>query len=109
MAPDTLYAAIKAAPADCSTFTDATQKQVCQLTKAHLGIAQATGDEPRRRRAVVELLDAVDRRHAQRDLADRSTAADADRADGPRRRKQANAGLQGKANIYVGSTSCRTT
>jgi hypothetical protein len=44
--PDTLYDAIKAAPSDCSTFTDATQNAVCRLTKAHLGIAQATGTSP---------------------------------------------------------------
>ncbi len=46
MTPDTFYSDIKAAPADCSTFTNATQKAVCQLTKAHLGIAQATGTNP---------------------------------------------------------------
>ena len=43
--PTTFYAAIKAAPADCSTFTG-TQKLVCQLTKAHLGIAAAIGATP---------------------------------------------------------------
>jgi hypothetical protein len=41
MGADTLYASFKSAPADCSTITDATLKQLCQLTKAHLGIAQA--------------------------------------------------------------------
>ena len=39
--PDTFYAAIKAAPADCSSFTSTAQKQVCQITKANLNVAAA--------------------------------------------------------------------
>ena len=31
-APDALYSNIKSAPANCSTITDATQRQVCLLT-----------------------------------------------------------------------------
>ena len=41
MGASTLYDSFKSAPADCSTITDATLRQLCQLTKAHLGIAQA--------------------------------------------------------------------
>ncbi|HEX5638189.1 MAG TPA: hypothetical protein VFX81_00170 [Burkholderiaceae bacterium] len=39
--PDALYAAIKSAPADCSSFTDATQKKVCLITRTNLGVAAA--------------------------------------------------------------------
>ena len=38
---DTLYSSIKSAPADCSTFTDASQKKACLITKANLGVAAA--------------------------------------------------------------------
>ena len=104
MAPDTLYAAIKSAPADCSTFTDATQKQALP---AHQGAprhrAGRTGTSPARRDPVLELLDAVDRRHAERHRADRDAAADADRADRPDD-QAGERGAAGKANIYVGST-----
>ena len=41
--PDDFYAAIKAAPADCSNFTNATQNGICRLTKAHLSVAAAIG------------------------------------------------------------------
>ena len=42
-----LYAAIKTAPADCSTFTDATQKRVCSASPSwQLTIAQAVGLNP---------------------------------------------------------------
>ena len=44
--PDDFYAAIQAAPADCSTFTDPTQKAVCQLTKAHLSVAAGHRHRP---------------------------------------------------------------
>lgn len=44
--PDDLYAAIKSAPADCSSFTDATQNGICRLVKGQLAIAQATGLNP---------------------------------------------------------------
>jgi hypothetical protein len=41
--PDDFYAAIKSAPADCSSFTDPTQNGVCRLTKGQLAIAAAVG------------------------------------------------------------------
>jgi hypothetical protein len=44
-AADQTYQSFKDAPADCSTFTSVTQ-QLCQLTKAQLGIAQAVGLDP---------------------------------------------------------------
>lgn len=44
--PDTLYASVKP-PASCSSFSDATQVALCQITQAHLGLAQlATGTDP---------------------------------------------------------------
>jgi hypothetical protein len=46
MGASPLYASFKSAPVDCSTITDATLRLLCQLTKAHLGIAGATGTSP---------------------------------------------------------------
>ena len=103
MAPDTFYADIKAAPADCSTFTDATQTQVCQLFKAHLGIAQATGTNPAdvvlswsfSTQAIDDTLNVISLTAAPQQTLIVPTGLTT---------QQANAGLQGKANIYVGST-----
>lgn len=103
MAPDTLYAAIKAAPADCSTFTDPTQKQVCQLFKAHLGIAQATGTSAANvvlswsfsTQSIDDSLNVISLTAAPQQTLVVPTGLTT---------KQANASLQGKANIYVGST-----
>ncbi len=103
MAPDTLYANIKAAPADCSTFTDATQKQVCQLFKAHLGIAQATGTSAAdvvlswsfSTQSIDDTLNVISLTAAPQQTLIVPTGLTT---------KQANASLQGKANIYVGST-----
>jgi len=44
--PDDFYAALKAAPANCSSFTDATSLTLCAWTKAHLSIGQAIGVNP---------------------------------------------------------------
>ena len=41
MGPSTYYQGIKDAPADCSTFTDASQYGVCRFTKGGLGIVSA--------------------------------------------------------------------
>jgi hypothetical protein len=46
MGADTLYESFKAAPANCSTISDAILSQLCQLTKGHLSIAAATGTNP---------------------------------------------------------------
>jgi hypothetical protein len=43
---DAEYAQIQAAPADCSTITNATLNGVCRLTKAHLQIAAGVGLTP---------------------------------------------------------------
>jgi hypothetical protein len=43
--PDQTYAAFKDAPADCSSFTGSS-RDLCLLTKVHLGIAQAVGVSP---------------------------------------------------------------
>jgi hypothetical protein len=101
--PDTQYADIKAAPADCSTFTNATQKAVCQLFKAHLGIAQATGTNPAdvvlswgfSTQSVDDVLTVV---------SQLSTATQTLVVPTGLNTNQANAGLAGKADIYVGST-----
>jgi hypothetical protein len=116
MTADTLYADIKSAPADCSTFTNATQKAVCQLTKAHLGIAQATGTDPAgvvmswsfSTQATTDTLNVVTGIAAQTNAAlpNRTLVVPAFNATLGRilTTKDANAALQGKANIYVGST-----
>jgi Bacterial virulence factor lipase N-terminal len=116
MAADTLYSDIKAAPADCSTFTNATQKAVCQLTKAHLGIAQATGTDPASivlswgfsTQATTDTLNVVTSIAAQTHAAlpNRTLVVPAFSTALGRvlTTKDANSGLQGKANIYVGST-----
>lgn len=41
--PSATYASYKSAPANCSNFTDATQKGLCGFTKGQLAIAQAVG------------------------------------------------------------------
>jgi hypothetical protein len=116
MTPDTLYADIKAAPADCSTFTDPTQNAVCQLTKAHLGIATATGTS-----LDTIILTWSFSTQATTDTMNVVTAlAAGENAANPNRTlvvpafnpalgrilttNDANAGLQGKADIYLGRT-----
>ena len=103
MSPDTLYADIKAAPADCSSFTDPTQRQVCLLFKAHLGIAQATGTSAAdvvlswsfSTQSIDDTLNVISLTAAPQQTLIVPTGLTT---------QQANAGLQGKANIYVGST-----
>ncbi|MGB7737502.1 MAG: hypothetical protein WBM03_00185 [Steroidobacteraceae bacterium] len=103
MSPDTLYANIKAAPADCSTITDAIQKQLCQLFKAHLGIAQATGTNPAdvvlswsfSTQSIDDTLNVISLTAAPKQTLIVPTGLTT---------KMVSASLQGKANIYVGST-----
>jgi hypothetical protein len=116
MTPDTLYSDIKSAPADCSTFTNATQKGVCQLTKAHLGIAQATGTDPASivmswgfsTQATTDTLNVITQIAAQTNAAlpNRTLVLPAFSTALGRilTTQDASAALQGKANIYVGST-----
>jgi hypothetical protein len=102
MAPSDLYASFKSAPANCSTITDATLNLLCQLTKAHLGIAQAaTGTSPASviltwsfsTQSIDDVLDVITKTTtAQQTLivpSGLTTAA---------------IGAAGKADIYVGST-----
>jgi len=44
--PDDFYASLKAAPANCSSFTTQPNLILCAWTKAHLSIAQAVGIDP---------------------------------------------------------------
>lgn len=102
MGADTLYASFKSAPADCSTITDSTLRQLCQLTKAHLGIAQAaTGTSPGSviltwsfsTQSINDVLNVISKITAPQQTlivpAGLTTAA---------------IGAAGKADIYVGST-----
>ena len=102
MAPDTVYASFKSAPADCSTLGG----DVPGGLPAHPGAprhrAGGHGHEPADGDRVLVVLHAVGRRRARRDRRKDHTAADADRADRPRR-PVANR-RSGKADIYVGST-----
>jgi len=102
MGADTLYASFKSAPADCSSITDSTLNRLCQLTKAHLGIARAaTGTSPESviltwsfsTQSIDDVLDVVSKiTTPQQTLivpSGLTTAA---------------IGATGKADIYVGST-----
>ena len=121
MTPDTLYSDIKSValledPNSCSTLTDPTQNGLCRLTKAHLVIAGATGTNPES-----IILTWSFSTQATTDTMNVVTAlAGGENAANPNRTlvvpafntalgrilttKDANAALQGKANIYVGST-----
>lgn len=103
MGSDALYSTIKSAPADCSTIADATQKRVCQLTKAHLNIAQATGTNP----ASVIMswsfsTQSVDDTFGV--IAATSTAKQTLVVPTGLNTQNVNAAFGGKADIYVGST-----
>ncbi len=109
--PDTLYAAIKSAPANCSSFTDATQNKVCLITKANLGVAAAASsttadsvilswtfstqsiDDPLNVVALTATPKPTLIVPAYNALLGRILTT-----------KDANAALPGKANIYLGST-----
>jgi hypothetical protein len=104
MGPDALYASIKSAPANCSTITDPLQNQLCQLTKAHLGIAQAaTGTAPANviltwsfsTQSIDDTLDVVEKLSTPQQTLIVPTGLTT---------KQVNAAFAGKADIYVGST-----
>jgi hypothetical protein len=110
MGSDTLYSNIKSAPANCSTITDPTQNLVCQLTKAHLGIAQATGTPA----SSVIMSWSFSTQSIDDTLAYLQTTAQAKptlivpaysaAAGRILNTRDANAGLAGHADIYVGST-----
>jgi hypothetical protein len=103
MGPDTLYASIKSAPANCSTITNATENLVCQFTKPQLSIAQATGTDP----ASIVLswsfsTQSIDDTFAV--LAATVTARQTLIVPTGLNTHQVNAGFAGKADVYVGST-----
>jgi dienelactone hydrolase len=102
-APSPLYSAIKSAPADCSTFTNATQKGACQFTKWQLSIAQAVGIAPANvvvtwsytTQSIEDTFIALAKNVPAQAIGVQPTGLTT---------KQADARLQGKANIYVGTT-----
>jgi pimeloyl-ACP methyl ester carboxylesterase len=102
-APSSLYAAIKSAPADCSAFTDPTQKGYCQFTKWQLAIAQAVGIAPANvvvtwsytTQSVEDTFIALSKNVPAQAIGVQATGLTT---------KQADPRLQGKANIYVGTT-----
>ena len=109
--PDTLYAAIKSAPADCSSFTDATQKKVCLITKANLGVAAAASSTSAdsvilswtfSTQSIDDSLNVI----ALTATPKQTLIVPAYNALLGRilTTKDANAALPGKANIYLGST-----
>ena len=102
MGSSTLYSSFKSAPADCSTITDATLRQLCQLTKAHLGIAQAaTATSP----ASVILTWSFSTQSIDDVLAVASKISTAQQTlIVPSGLTTAAIGGAGKASIYVGST-----
>jgi hypothetical protein len=102
-APSSFYSAIKAAPANCSTFTDAIQKGTCQFTKWQLTIAQAVGIAPANvvvtwsytTQSVQDTFTALAKNVPAQAIGVQATGLTT---------KQADPRLQGKANIYVGTT-----
>jgi hypothetical protein len=101
MGSSTLYSSFKSAPADCSTITDATLNLLCQLTKAHLGIAGATGTSPASviltwsfsTQSIEDVLNVVSKITTPQQTLIVPTGL-----------TTAAIGAAGKADIYVGST-----
>ena len=101
--PSAFYSAIKSAPANCSTLTDATQNAICRLTKAHLTIGQAVGMDPTNvvltwsfsTQSVKDSFAALSQLVPAQPIVVQAT---------PFTTQNANAALQGKANIYLGNT-----
>lgn len=102
--PDTTYATIKSAPADCSGITDATLNAVCRLTKAHLAIAGAIGTAA----ADVTLTWSFSTQNTSDTLGYLAAVVPAQAitvvATGLNTHN-VSASLAGKANIYVGKTT----
>ena len=100
--PSADYAAIKAAPSDCSTITNATLNALCRLTKAHLSIGQAIGVNPAdvvmswsfSTQSIDDSLKILTATVPAQPIAAQATGLTT---------KQANAAFAGKANIYVGT------
>ncbi len=109
--PDTFYAAIKAAPADCSSFTSTAQKQVCQITKANLNVAAAASSTSAdsvvlswhfSTQSIDDTLDVI----SQTATPKQTVIVPAFNTQLGRilTTKDFSAALPGKANIYLGST-----
>ncbi|MGB8327195.1 MAG: hypothetical protein WCE48_06420 [Steroidobacteraceae bacterium] len=102
--PDTDYATIKAALPTCASITNATLNGVCRLTGAQLQIAQAIGVNP----ASVVLSFSFSTGSVDDSFAALAATVPAQAiavAPTGLTTKQANPALQGKANIYVGTTT----
>jgi len=103
MGASPLYASFKSAPVDCSTITDATLRLLCQLTKAHLGIAGATGTSPASviltwsfsTQSIDDVFDVIEKIAAPTQTLIVPTGLNT---------QNVNAAFQGKADVYVGST-----
>lgn len=104
---DDQYASYKNAPADCSNFSGAAQalnNALCRLTKAHLAIAQAVGTPANNvvmswsfsTQSVDDTFAVLSLMAAPQAITVVPTGLTT---------QQANPGLQGKANIYVGATT----
>jgi dienelactone hydrolase len=104
VAPDTDYAAIKAAQPSCASITNATLNGVCRLTGAHLQIGGALGVPA----ASVVLSFSFSTLSVEDPFARLAALVPAQpiavTATGLTTR-QANAALQGKANLFVGTTT----
>jgi dienelactone hydrolase len=104
-AADDQYASYRDAPADCSSFASGTtDNALCRLTKAHLAIGQAVGVTP----ASVVLSWSFTTQSVNDTLAALAATTPAQPVTvvpTGLTTKQANAALQGKANIYVGATT----
>ena len=104
---DDQYASYKNAPADCSNFSgaaQATDNALCRLTKAHLAIAQAVGTPANN----VVLTWSFSTQSVDDTLAVlrlMATPQPITVVPTGMTTQQANAALQGKANIYVGATT----
>jgi hypothetical protein len=102
--PSALYSAIKASPVTCTNFTDATQKAWCLGTRWHLNIAPAAGVNP----ADVVVSWSYTTQSVEDTFKYIATAVPgttiAVQATGLTT-KQVSPALEGKANIYVGTTT----
>jgi len=99
--PDDLYAAFKAAPADCGSFSDATSIGLCRLAKAHLGYGQAVGINP----ASVTVSWGFTTQSVEDSFNAIGTLVPAQPIGvAPTGMSTAAVGLYGKADIFVGTT-----
>jgi pimeloyl-ACP methyl ester carboxylesterase len=100
--PDEDYATIKSALPTCTSISDATLNDICQLTGAHLQIAQAVGINPANvvlsfsfsTQSTLDTMAALAATTTAQPIAVRPTGLTT---------KQASPLLEGHANIYVGT------